>query len=60
MMPYEILNFVILNANIKESSLGLNATNFDLEIDLHQSINIHIYIYIYCKWKHVVCCHVRL
>ena len=46
-MPYEILNFVILNANIKESSLGLNATNFDLEIDLHQSINIHIYIYIY-------------
>ena len=43
-MPYEILNFVIPNANIKESSLGLNATNFDLEIDLHQS---HKYSYIY-------------
>ena len=25
MMPYEILNFVIPNANIKESSLCLNA-----------------------------------
>ena len=61
-MPYEILNFVILNANIMESGLCLNAKILTQKWT-SLSINIHIYIYLiklYHKWKHVVCCPVGI
>ena len=46
MMPYEILNFVILNANIMESGLCLNAKILTNKWTSPGSINIHIYMYI--------------
>ena len=43
-MPYEILNFVILNANIMESGLCLNAKILTQKWT-SLSINIHIYVF---------------
>ena len=46
MMPYEILNFVILNANIMESGLCLNAKIWPRNGPLPAHKYSYIYVYI--------------
>ena len=45
MMPYEILNFVILYAKYQRKWFTFKSRNFDLEVNLSRTSNIHIYLY---------------